>query len=401
MRLVLVLVFLGMLGMVCVAGEGWYMEAGPWYRGGMTLDVRGRSLDVNREIGATGGGSTVSVPTGAMLTDDGSVQRFRQFDNGYVGPSGWEWARNDGISQYWAYQDSSQYDAGSGTLTYRLTLSDSGSAERETSRVVAGNTERADRQRADGMGGQATAGWVFLKRASCEWSLFMQVAWLQEICWTSQHRYADRLMVETTTHRSSYDRREEWTYTYDTLGNPAFPAAPYAMSDSSASGPMISDRPLSVQRNGERRVNYNDQVVGKRQMLVISDVAVNAEATSYVLNIGPRLRWAPSSRWALMIQTGLTINLLDAEVNRMEVFSLDSGHVVQSELDRADEQAWLTGVSASCGVEVGLSRNTYLVLSGGYDYVEPHKLQVGPDELSIDLSGYRADVAVGYRFGGE
>lgn len=380
------------------AGGSWFTEAGPWYRGGMKMDVSGGSIDAGNEIGMAAGGNVVSVPSGQLLNDDGAAQQLRQFDNGYVGPSGWGWARDDGITQYWAYDDASQYDSGSGTLRFKLTLSDSGSADRELSRVVAGDRAWKDSQTANGTGGQVTLGRVLQRSRTREWSGVLQAGWLQDIGWTAQHRFDDRLTVEHTTYRSAYQRREEWTYTYDTLSNPAFPSAPYAMTDNSGTGPMISDRPASIQRNGAQQVSYSDRVVGSRQVLVHSDVSVDADALLLVFNLGPRFRWTPSSRWSLVLQAGVTANMLDAEVERREIFSQSGGQVLQADILQVDERAWLAGASASCGFQFNLNDSFYVLASGGYDYVEPHEFSVGPDRITLDLSGYSANVAFGMRF---
>lgn len=397
MNRIVAIIVLFAAGSQVMAGEGWFLEAGGWYRGGMNMEISGGSIEADDSIGQASGGDRVDAPTGQMLDDDGSAQTFRAFDNGYVGPSGWAWARDDGTTQYWGYDDASQYDAGSSTLRFTRTETDAGSEDREVSRIAAGSRTWQDSIDANGFGGQVTLGRIFHKDNKIEWSGVLQAGWLQDIGWTARHRSEDRLTLEYLTYRSSYERQETWTYEYDTLSNPAFPSAPYA-SNPTGTGPMIRDRPSSIQQNGEQTVTYDDRVVSSRQVMVQSDVSVDADALLFVVNLGTRFRWNPSSRWALVLQPGITANLLDAEMLRHETFTQSDGQVVQTDSAQMDEQVWLAGVSMDCGVQLQLSETLYVLTSAGYDYVQQHTCNVGPDRITMDLSGYSADIALGIRF---
>ena len=71
-----------------------YFEAGPWARGGMDLEVAGGSSAAAAGVQAASpgwrGGTAWVAPLPAG--DDGTAQILRNFDDGYVGPSGWAWA---------------------------------------------------------------------------------------------------------------------------------------------------------------------------------------------------------------------------------------------------------------------------------------------------------------------
>jgi len=81
-------------------------------------------------------------------------------------------------------------------------------------------------------------------------------------------------------------------------------------------------------------------------------------------------------------------------------FAWDDGRKIQTWSQRQDDQKWLWGGTVSVGLQFGLTPHVYLHAAGGYDWVEDCELAIGPDRIRLDLDGYRAELALGWRFGG-
>jgi hypothetical protein len=377
----------------------WYFEVGPVYRGDMEVSVQGGSSAA--ESGATAAragtvGGKPSLPASG-LNDDGTAQVLREFDDGYVGPSGWEWARNEGWTQFWAYDSPAQYNADADTLTFQVTMGEvSATQRRTTTRTWTDSVGWTGHSRTDGFGVMGTLGYML--RNEGDWSLGAQArfGWLDGIRSEFRDRPAFRQSVERSVYEASIWRDETTTYTYDTLGNPAFPAAPYAMTDPAAVGPMIGDTPESITRSSQE--GSSDRLVSRSVGTAVSTVDLKVEAQAFTVQLGPRLLWEPEGRVAFLVQPALTANLLDADMRRQETFRQPNGTAVASWHDSSDKQAWRMGAGVEVGALVALSEQWHVTASGGYEWVDKYSLNAGPDHIRLDLSGYQLEVAIGRSF---
>ena len=395
-----ILLVLWACGAAVCSGQ-FYFEAGPWVRGGMDLEVAGGSSAAAAGVQAASpgwrGGTAWVAPLPAG--DDGTAQVLRTFDDGYVGPSGWAWANAAGISQYFGYDDPAQYNAAANTLTFASTAVATATERRTETRVASGAAGWSGEAELDGAGALATMGYVLTAHRLFEVGVQFQAGWLDGLdaafcgqsAWTQEATW--------TTWESRMEREQSATFVYDTLGNPVFPAAPYAMTDPAGVGPLISDRPIAVVDGGQTTTT-SDRIVGRRQARAQSRVDLEMDAALLSFTLGPRLRIHPTERLAILVQGGVTANLLDAELARTETFAWEDGTAIRSWSDSADEQKWLWGGTLSAGIQYGLTQHVYLHAAGGYDWVEDCELAVGPDRVRLDLDGYRAELALGWRFGG-
>ncbi|MEI7436051.1 MAG: hypothetical protein WCL16_04500 [bacterium] len=386
-------------GAAVCSGQG-YFEAGPWYRGNMKLSVKGGSRAADESFQAAVPGTTGArayiAPQPAEY--DGTSQMLRTFDDGYVGPSGLPLPLIDGVSQYFGYQRAGQYDEAASTLTFARVNNSENTARRTDTFLTSARSDWNDQSTMDGVGALLTMGYTFATGALFDWSVQAQLGWLDGMEASFQDRTAWSQQVDWNTWESHMARSQSWNYFYDTLGNPAFPSAPYSMSDPTAIGPMISDRPGSIVQAADTTVE-NDNVVGRRQAVAVSRVSLETKAEAVALDLGPRLRWRPMNRLSVIVQPSLTFNLLDAQLTRTEVVAWESGGVLKSWTDSVDEQKWLFGGSISAGVQWDMTKNLYLHAAGGYDWVNPCDIAIGPDRIHMDISGYRVDLAVGWRIG--
>ena len=93
------------------------------------------------------------------------------------------------------------------------------------------------------------------------------------------------------------------------------------------------------------------------------------------------------------------MNLLDADLERAETFAWEGGETIGAWKHSGNEQEWLWGAGIAAGARYDLSDATYLAVMGGYDWVEKARFDVGPDRIETDLSGWRAEAALGCSFG--
>jgi opacity protein-like surface antigen len=379
----------------------FYIEAGPWARGDMDLEVAGGSRAALEGVQAASPGLRGGVARVEPLAvpDDGTAQILREFDDGYVGPSGWQWAAELGYSQYFGYESAGQYDATASTLTFTTGGAGSSTASRTRTSVSSGSSGWAGGSGLDGAGGLVTLGYTFTVQRLFDVSLQVQAGWLDGLDASFQGQTAWSQEVRWTRYESHAERSQAWSYVYDTLGNPFFPTAPYEMTDPAGFGPLISDRPIEIQEGAEHLVE-TERVAGRKRKTAVSRVDLETEGSLLVLTFGPRLRFRPMERLAILVQGGATANLLDVELSRTETFAWDDGRVIRAWTDRADEQEWLWGATISAGVQFDVTQNLYLTAAGGYDWVERVDFAIGPDRVRYDLDGWRAEVALGWRFGG-
>ncbi len=384
-----------------VCSGQWYFEAGPWVRDDMDISVSGGSRAANEGAqamspGTQGGTADVASPYAG--DDGGTAQILRTYEDGYVGPSGWPWAQTAGSSQYFGYENAAQYNSSANTLTFASTTHGEDTRRRTETRLSSGPAGWSDAANMDGIGARVTMGYTFTANSPFDWSLQVQMGWLDGIDASFLDRTAWSQQVEWTTWESHMERLQTWAITYDTLDNPSFPAAPYAMTDPSGVGPMISDRPVSLAQS-DQAIARSDRLLGRRQATALSRVSLETEADLLSLSLGPRLRFHLAERLSVILQAGATLNLLDADLSRTETFSWEDGGVLGTWSDRASEQEWLWGATVSAGLQFDMTENLYLHAAGGYDWVEDCTLAIGPDRVRMDLDGYRAEVALGWRFG--
>ena len=395
-------IWAGILAAASVCSGRFYIEAGPWARGGMELKVDGGSAAADEGVqaaspGTRGEAAYVAVPD---PDDDGSAQILRTFSNGYVGPSGSEWIADEGHTQYFAYESASQYNATANTLTFVQTAYAENTSRRTETRVTSGPAGWRGSADLEAEGALATLGFTVWGPEPVAVSLQLQAGWLGGMDASFRGQPAWSQEAEWITRESRAVESREWVYVYDTLGNPFFPTAPYVMTDPAGLGAaLISDRPTEIlMRDGG--AERSEAVVGRSRKTAASRVDLDVEMDALVLTLGPRLRFRLLERVAVLVEGGVTATLLDAEMERTETLAWDDGRVIRSWRDREDEQKWLWGGTISAGLELTLTDRLTLLASGGYDWVEGHEFTVGADRIDVDLDGWRAALALGWSFGG-
>jgi hypothetical protein len=136
-----------------------------------------------------------------------------------------------------------------------------------------------------------------------------------------------------------------------------------------------------------------------------NDVNIAVETDIHELWFGPRLALQPTDWLALNITPRLSLNYVSTGVQRSETFlavhadgsveSLDSWH------DHAGKAKLMLGAGVTAGVDINIGGGFFAGIWGGYERVSgDFNINVGPNAVSLDLTGYTAGAAVGFCFGG-
>lgn len=379
-----------------------YGELGLTYRTDMKISVRGGSSAFANGVNAAVAGTVENYPVAraTLLDDDGTVQVLREFDDGYVGPSGWAWAREAGVTQYFSYEEDGQYDAGNDTLSYLLTLSEtSAPGEKTVTGISSGTPGWNDGRRNDELGLMVTVGYRFPKKqGDWTWGAQMRIGWLGNMDARFRDRPAFSQVVERTVFQATLRQDQTYAFTYDTLGNPLFPAAPYTMTDPAGVGPLISALPDSIELQSESS-SLTENMLGHTTETAVSLADLDVDAHAVTVQFGPRLQWQSEEKaTAFFVQGAFTVNRLKATMQRLESFNAASGASVAVWNDRNTDKSWKMGAGAQFGAKLEMNENWYLILAGGYEWVDHMSASIGPDRVTIDISGYQGEIAIGRRF---
>lgn len=394
MKIILICAFLAPL--MSSAESRWYFELGPAYRWDMELSIRG-GTHVTPWQGTESSGARMPSAASSLLDDDGTAQQLRTFDDGFVGPSGWEHARDDGRTQYWGYEDAGQYDEAAGTLSFRRTLSEKQTARRTVTRLLDESAGWSGRKSMEGVGLMLTAGRGLWDREHWSGSLHARLGWMEGLRGNFRHSPSYRRTLESLSYQKTRHQTQTYRYDYDTLGNPAFPSAPYAMSDPDAAGPMIADTPDAIALDAER-MRTSEQRVGRRVWTESSTVDLAFDARVFTFQLGSRLAWKTRYPLTLVAQPAITLNLLDAEARRDEMFWSPRGTVLNHWSNHTETQRWRAGVGGQLGARLALWQDWGVTLTGGYDWVDTAAFDLGPDRVSVNLSGYQGEIMLGRVF---
>ena len=106
---------------------------------------------------------------------------------------------------------------------------------------------------------------------------------------------------------------------------------------------------------------------------------------------------------SLSLTPAMTLNLVDMDVSRSEVFiatySDGSTQTLNSWKDTDSETKVLLGASFTAGVDLDLFSGWFAGAFGGYDWVSDDvDISIGPNTVSMDTSGFSLGMEVGKQF---
>ena len=354
--------------------SGWWMEVGPLYRGDMEMGISGGSYSQQKT-----GGNTPAVASGI-----GSASAYgdRTYTDGYVrrdAGTGNSKSIDPKATWYWGYNNASQYNSTSNTLSFHSTGTPTMSQDSGGS--------IADRQSASGVGLKLAAGRTLVEtgKFKFEFSAGFEAAFgLENHLQTSN--YSDSLKQVNATD------------TYDTAGI-TMPAAGYKgtydgpfASNSDQGSPVISNLPSS----------RNTQTVGlgyTRSNLIKFDVTSDV----YEIWLGPRVAYQPISWLSLYANPKLGAAFVNMNAQRTEQLTATNAGggsgVVQTWRDDVTKGEWTLIGGVTAGANVQVTARVFIDLYAGYEWSsDTLHLTAGPNTVTLNPGGYTAGAAVGYKF---
>jgi hypothetical protein len=123
----------------------------------------------------------------------------------------------------------------------------------------------------------------------------------------------------------------------------------------------------------------------------------------YQLSLGPQLSMMADEWLKLRVRPTISMNIIDADVKRSEVFIQapvsGASSVLGQWSDHASHQQVYFGLGAVGGLDFDFGKGFYGGVYGGYEWVtERVKVSVGPNNVLLDASGWVAGLTVGKRF---
>jgi hypothetical protein len=363
-------------------GRDWWIEAGPVFRPGMHVSVTGSSY-----VQMLGLHDPIASGPMAPPGDVGALNAYadRTYDNGYVkiDPGTGNPASLDPNTTWnWGFNNPSQYSPGAQTLTFQKAGAPGYNA------LANGSAQGSDHMLGSGL---QLLGGVPVKQAD---------RWSVDLCLGFQATWGSNKKLTTSSYREDV-RQVTLTDTYDVSGIPAaeFPATgfhgtylgPFDTPPVIPS-PVIPNLPTS-----------RSSSVGAALSTSYNSIAFDIDQSFFQLAAGPRIGWAPSRRLTLNLRPTFSLNIIDVDVNRTELFVQElagaDGTVLQRWSDRGARCEVFPGLGVSGGLDLDLGKGFFAGAFGGYEYVAKNvHVSVGPNTLTLDASSWVAGALVGIRF---
>ena len=356
--------------------EGWWLKGGPVYRGGMEVEAEGSSRVQDLGVHAAGNLGDPSSVGNANRYDD------RTYDDGYVKRdpgTGNPGSIDPDLTWYWGYDNASQYDSGRDTLTFHQTGAEG------YSEVL--NTTFTDDDKMDGYGAELVAGRPLADIGRLT----------LDVCVGLQGLWGMNANLSGSTYQEGVGRMHV-TDTYDVSGVNMPGAGHEGTYDGPFDSPPVIPSPLIPNMPESRSSRLVDS-----QWTAENQINMDVESELYNLWLGSRLALALGERFSVHITPKISANYVNVDVDRSETFVATyadgSTATLNSWSDTGSESKWLFGAGATAGADVQFGNGYFAGIYGGYEWVADEvDVTVGPNTVSVDMSGYTAGVQAGKRF---
>lgn len=352
---------------------GWRIGLQGIGRGGMKAELGGSSYVQTLGIHAANPYSRGSSSGGGGYSD------------GFVDPD--SASTVDNMTWNWGYDNANQYDASGKTLTFHR--SESSDLASQSHSVLKDESANAD----DSFYGAG----VGLTAAR---DIFRRGAFSVAACGAARGVWNQKASMSASTYKegvssSSDSSTKNYDYVYDASGVP-MPSAPY-QGNYDGPGPQIPVSPSSV------RSSSGGSGSSVASFSAANQIDVDVESSLYSFMLGPELRWNPFTRLSVHLTPGVSINYLDLSADRKEVFTATyadgSTQTLNSWSDSVNAGRWCLGLECTAGVDVDVYKGWTLGVFGGYDWqTQKAEMDVGPNTVSVDGSGYEFGVNLGKVF---
>lgn len=388
------LLVLGM-GTSALGGE-WRFGLGPVYRGGMDLEVGGSSYVQTMGLHAATPSHQTSASGPAKEIYPPHPYRSRTFDDGYVLPDPGTFS-GDGMTWYWGYDSPDQYDPEAHTLafTHAEPYGTTTRTESRTTMDVLRDLPVEAEDDLDGWGLQVEAAYGLTERGRCRWSVEAGLLGL----WGMDGGVSAAPYAEQVTRRESVETSqsgETYTYSYDLPVDPFTgehvvpPDAPYEGTEDGP-GPLIPFEPSSWESAGGAGTGSSSTRTSS--YMAWNEVDLDVSSELYALWLGPRADCALGERLTCFVRPMVSCNALSVDVDRTETWITDTV-VLDTWDDHACETEWLWGAGLHAGIDLRFAETWAMGVFGGYDWVEEARVDVGPNTVELDPSGYSVGLTI-------
>lgn len=374
---------------------------GPVYRRGMKFEASGTSY--SQLLGLQGALAYRKYPdtlSPINSADDLTQYADRSFEDGFVNVSRGTETFLAGRTWYWGYQNSSQYDAGNNTLAFERQY---GSVARERYVQVTVDTLRDEavsiKEYLSGWGLRVGADMVLRERDRSVVSVYSRIAAMPGIDLSCSTRTFEQEIKE---RRGVVEQgnTEAWEYTYDLTGIIP-PAAPYEGATYEGPGVTIPNQPQD--RTLTDSQDYQNARETSRDVYrAYNTIDVDYNMDMYSLQAGPRVGLKAAERLDIFVAGLVSLHVADVIAVRCESWSVDrrgTQTIVQSWRDEESDKFVRVGIGAEAGIDAQFGEQGFIRLSGGYDLVPDEMvMDVGPSEMSMNLSSWSAAAEIGFRW---
>lgn len=338
-----------------------WISISPVLRGGMNFKITGSSYA--QSLGMDGIGRA-------------NVYSDRAYDNGgYVNKDASEGGGIEPNTTWnWGFTDPAQYDAAAGTLTFRRN-----GIPRYSSLAEGGSGGDED---LPGAGLRLQAG-VPLK-AGEKWSM--------DLVFGFQANWANNEYIESANYVTAID-------TYDVSGLGLVAGATHLGSYLGPfDTPPVIPSPI-INNTLNDALNRRTEVPFAAAAGANSQISVDVDQGLYQFSLGAQVGFAASERLRLHVTPAVSLSILDVSVARTETFMFGDGSGAKRWSDREDDWSIHFGVSAIGGVDYDLGKNWFAGVFGGYEWMpDKTKINVGPNTVSLDASGWVVGLSLGKNF---
>lgn len=354
------------------SAENWWTEIGPVVRGNMRMGVKGSSYS---RQSATG--SLPALPAGVGSE---SAYADRTYSDGFVkrdSGTGSSQSLDPKATWNWGYNSASQYNAAAQTLAFHATGAPG---------TVPSNDTWGNGKDATSVGFELAAGRTLIEndRFKLDFAGGFEAAW-----------GVDNNL--TTSNFSATSSRLDVTDTYK-IGGITVPAAGYRGNYAGpfATGVFVAS-PVIPEIPGARQVNT--VALGS----VANAIKFDTSTDHYQLWFGPRVS-VKALHWLSFYvnpRVGAALSVVEADRTEKLIATSVGGikSTIQSWHDSASNSDWAFIGGVTGGATIQLTPRVFADLNAGYEWSSSkNNLNVGPNTLSLNPSGYTAGASIGVKF---
>jgi hypothetical protein len=352
----------------------WRLSLGPVYRNGMDMEIRGSSYV--QSLGLHAANPYRRDPAGVR---DRNAYRDRTYDDGFVNID--VATATDGQTWFWGWEDRDQFDGGRQTLSFRRR----GGVRVKRETLLDEGVDTDEELSGVGIAGMAA------RRIS--WPAIVKRGAEVELCFGAQGVWNEEARYRGTTYRERITRErhtviDRYDVGYDLTATAAHPP-PYE-GTFLGPGPLIPNKPSRRDRRVRSRTIWEAE----------NRLDIEVESDLYEFWFGPRISAQPVGTVTIYCIPNVSVNHVSMDIDRDEqfvtVYSDGRTGTLGSWNDSKCEGEWLFGAGVEAGAEVDLNDGWFAGTFGGYDWIsDDAEVDIGPNTITIDPSGYTVGVAVG------